>query len=328
MFPIPRVVISKCIEFEPVRYNGLIVSSDFVKDMINYIEPIPVCPEVEVGLGVPRDTLKLVKIGSDVRLIQPKTGLDLTDRVFKFAESFFSNIGEVDGFIMRSNSPSSGITRVKIYSKIEKSPMVRYGSGIFGGMVKERYGHLAVEEDLRLKEGNIREHYLRKLFILADFRTSKQEKSMKGLVDFHTRNKIQLKAYNEKRMRILGRIVANEKRLEVEELYSQYQETLFLALKRAARCSSYVNALMNSLGYFSREINSQEKQFFLHQLERFRDGSIPLVVPVDIMRSWIVRTGNEYLGNQTFFNPYPEELMDIESVVWACGNRDYWKNFS
>jgi uncharacterized protein YbgA (DUF1722 family)/uncharacterized protein YbbK (DUF523 family) len=326
MFSKPRVVISKCIEFEPVRYNGLKISSDFVKELINYIEPITVCPEVGIDLGVPRDTLKLVQIGKDVRLIQPKTRLDLTNEMINFADGFFSSIGEVDGFIMRSSSPSSGITRVKIYSKIEKSPMIRYGSGIFGSMVKERYGHLAVEEDLRLKEGNIREHFLRKLFILTDFRITKQERSMKRLVDFHTRNKIQLKAYNEKRMRELGRIVANQKRLDVEKLYSQYEETLYLALKRAARCSSYVNALMNALGYFSKEITNKEKQFFLHQLERFRGGAIPLVVPVDIMRSWIMRTGNEYLGKQTFFNPYPEELMDIESIVWACGNRDYWKN--
>lgn len=326
MFPKPRVVISKCIEFQPVRYNGLIVSSDFVKSLVPYIEAIPVCPEVGIGLGIPRETLKLVKQGEDIRIMQPATGLDHTDKMVDFANKFFDGIGEVDGFIMRSSSPSSGITRVKIYPKITKTALIGFGPGIFGGMVKERYGHLAVEEDLRLKNGSIREHFLRKLFILSDFRETKQNKNMKNLVDFHTRNKIQLKAYNEKRTKELGKIVANSQSLDLNETYSIYEKTLYLALKRAPRCNAFVNALSNSLGYFSKDLSSKEKQFFLHQLERYRDGMIPLIVPIDIMRAWIIRTEQEYLEKQTFFNPYPEELMDIETIVAACGPRDYWKN--
>jgi len=326
MFSRPRVVISKCIEFEPVRYNGLIISSEFVRGLINHVEAIPVCPEVEIGLGVPRETLKLVKQGNDIRIMQPSSGLDFTDKMRSFGENFFANMGMVDGFIMRSSSPSSGITRVKIYPKITKSALIEFGSGIFGGMVKERYGHLAVEEDLRLKNGVIREHFLRKLFILSDFRVTREKKSMKSLVEFHTRNKIQLKAYNEKRMRELGKIVANQDHLELDDLYTAYEQILYITLGRAARCSSYYNVLMNSLGYFSKDLKSDEKQFFLHQLKRYREGRVPLVVPVDIMRSWIIRTNEEYLGSQTFFNPYPEELMDIDSIMSACGDRDYWKN--
>ena len=120
--------------------------------------------------------------------------------------------------------------------------------------------------------------------------------------------------------------MANHEHLETDEVYRLYEPTLHKALKRAARCISYVNVLMNSLGYFSRDLTSGEKQFFLDQLERYRNGKIPLVVPVDIMRSWIIRTEERYLGEQTFFNPYPEELMDIEAIVAACGDRDYWKN--
>jgi len=326
LFTKPRVVISKCIEFEPVRYNGQIISSDFVRELIKHVEAIPVCPEVGIGLSVPRDTLRLVKIGEDIRLIQPKTRNDYTDEMKSFAENFFNELGEVDGFIMRSSSPSSGITRVKIYSGIEKSPMLGFGRGIFGGMILEKYGNLAVEEDLRLKHGAIREHFLRKLYILSDFRAAKQEKTMKKLVDFHTRNKLQLKAYNQKQMRILGRIVANHEHHETEKLYGLYEPVLHKALKRASRYTSYINVLMNSLGYFSRDLTSGEKQFFLKQLELYREGRIPLVVPVDIMRSWIIRTEEKYLGDQTFFKPYPEELMDVEAIVEARGERDYWKN--
>jgi uncharacterized protein YbbK (DUF523 family) len=164
MYSKPRVVISRCIEFEPVRYNRQIISSDFVRSLKQHIEAIPVCPEVEIGLSVPRDTLKLVKEGDDVRIMQPNTGNDYTDEMRSFSMDFFNKIGEVDGFILRSGSPSSGLTRVKIYPKITKTPMIGYGPGIFGGLVKHNFGYLAVEEDLRLKNGVIRENFLRKLF--------------------------------------------------------------------------------------------------------------------------------------------------------------------
>ena len=325
-FPKPRVVISRCIEFESVRYNGQIIRSEFVKGLIPHIEAITFCPEVDIGLSVPRDTLRLVKKGDDVRLIQPATKIDFTDKMNEYANDFFEELGEVDGFILRSGSPSSGLIRVKIYASIEKSPTVAYGSGIFAGRVKERFGHIAVEEDLRLQNNVIREHFLRKIFTLADFRQTKEKKDMGELVSFHTRHKVQLKAYNEKEMRILGRIVANHEKKSIDELLILYEEHVHKALKRPPSCRTYTNVLMNSLGYFSEDLTSEEKKFFLKRLEDYRDGKTPLIVPVDIMKSWIIRTNKEYLADQSFFNPYPEELLDIDSIIEACGDRDYWKN--
>lgn len=319
------MVISRCIEFEPVRYNGQIISSDFVKVLIDHVEAIPICPELEIGLGVPRDTLKLVKMEDEIHLMQPSTGKNLTDDMNRFSEKFFSTLGDVDGFILRSGSPSSGLIRVKIYGSVEKSPRIGYGVGLFAGKVKESYGHLAVEEDLRLKNGRIREHFLRKLYTLAGFREIKDTHRFGDLVEYHTRNKVQLKAYNEKEMRILGRLVANRENRSISDVLREYEAHLYLALKRAPNCSTYTNVLMNSLGYFSDDITAGEKQFFLKQLQNYRDGKTPLIVPVDIIKSWIIRTDEGYLANQTFFNPYPEQLLDIESIIEACGDRDYWK---
>jgi len=175
-WPKPRVVISRCIEFEHVRYNGQIISSDFVKGLLPHIDAVPICPEVEIGLGIPRDSLRLVKQGDEIRLLQPATKMDYTEKMNEFTYHFFSNLGEVDGFILRSGSPSSGLTRVKIYASIEKSPAIGRGSGLFAGKVKEKYGHLAIEEDLRLKQSRIREHFLRKLYTLASFREMKKER--------------------------------------------------------------------------------------------------------------------------------------------------------
>ena len=318
-------MISRCIEFEHVRYNGQIISSDFVKGLLPHIDAVPVCPEVEIGLGVPRDTLRLVKQGDEIRLLQPATKMDFTEKMNTFSDQFLSNLGEVDGFILRSGSPSSGLTRVKIYGSIERSPAIGRGSGLFAGKIKEKYGHLAVEEDLRLKHSRIREHFLRKLYTLAGFRETKKIKKMGALVDFHTRNKVQLKAYNEAEMRKLGNIVANHEKRDEQEVFNEFETHLYSALQRAPNCRTYTNVLKNSLGYFSDDLKSEEKQFFLHRLQNYRDGKTPLIVPVDIMKSWIIRTDKEYLADQTFFNPYPEELLDIDSIIEACGDRDYWK---
>ena len=269
-WPKPRVVISKCIEFDPVRYNGQIISSDFVKGLLPHIDAIPICPEVEIGLGIPRDSLRLVKKGKEINLIQPATKMDYTNKMNEFADQFLDNLGDVDGFILRSGSPSSGLNRVKIYASVEKSPAIGYGSGLFAKKVKEKYDHLAIEEDLRLKHNRIREHFLRKLYMLAAFREIKKEKKLSLLVNFHTNNKVQLKAYNEYEMRKLGNIVANHERRSFNTVINDYEAHLYLALQRAPNCRTYTNVLKNSLGYFSDDLTADEKKFFLDRLELSR----------------------------------------------------------
>jgi len=322
----PKVVISRCIEYENVRWNAQIVRSEFVEALIPHVEAITICPEVGIGLGVPRETLRLVKTGSSVRLIQPTTGEDYTEKMFEFIGDFLSDLAEVDGYILKSRSPTSGLRGVKIYPSIGKVPHIERGSGIFGGIVRERFGHLALEDEGRLRNGKIREHFLRKLYTLARFREAKNLGTFQSLLRFHTENKLLLKAYREKNMREMGRIVANKEQLSPASLFDAYGSLLYSALRRPPRCGTYTNVLMNSLGYFSKKITGGENQFFLDSLNKYRDGKIPLIVPVDIMRSWIVRFDEEYLAQQSFFNPYPDELLDVSSIVEACGSRDYWKD--
>ena len=322
----PKVVISRCIEYESVRWNAQIIRSEFVEALIPHIEAITVCPEVGIGLGVPRETLRLVKIGDEVRLLQPRTEEDYTERILEFIDEFLSGLPEVDGYILKSRSPTSGLRGVKIYPSIGKVPHIERGSGIFGGVVRERFGHLALEDEGRLRNGKIREHFLRKLYTLARFREARSLGTFQSLLRFHTENKLLLKAYREKNMREMGRIVANNEQLSPASLFDAYGNLLYSALRRPPSCGTYTNVLMNSLGYFSKKITGGEKQFFLDSLNKYRDGKIPLIVPVDIMRSWIVRFDEEYLAQQSFFNPYPDELLDVSSIVEACGSRDYWKD--
>ena len=323
-FPKPRVVISKCIEFESVRWNAQIITNELVKSLIPHVEAIPVCPEVEIGLPIPRDTLRIVRIEGEDRLMQPKTGKDLTKEMNEFTDRFLNSLPPVDGFIMMSQSPSSGLSHVKIYAGIEKAPIIERGAGIFGRVIKEKFGNLAVEDEGRLRNPIIREHFLRKLFLLADFRENTGAR-INDLVDFHSRHKLMLKAYNQNEMRILGRIVANHEKKPYDEVHSDYREHLLRVMLRAPDHGNNINVLQNAMGYFSSDLKKEERAYFIEKLDLYRDGKIPLIVPVDIIRSWIIRFDEDYLENQSYFNPYPDDLLDVESIIQTSDGRDYWK---
>lgn len=248
--PEPVVVISKCIEFDNVRYDGQIISSSFVKQILPFIKAIPVCPEVEIGLGVPRHTLRLVKKEESTRLVQPSTEKDLTDKMNDFAEKFLDSIEDVDGFILKGRSPSSAMKDANIYADIKNAPRIGRGPGIFGGAVLERFSHLAVEDEGRLRNGRIREHFLRKLFTLARFRNVKEKGEVKDLIGFHTNNKLLLKAYNQEELRKMGRIVANQDKYPLEKVFNEYEGHLYSSLEKGPACTPYINVLMELYGVF------------------------------------------------------------------------------
>jgi uncharacterized protein YbgA (DUF1722 family)/uncharacterized protein YbbK (DUF523 family) len=307
----PIVVVSKCIEFESCRYNGLKASSDLVKKLMPHVQFSPVCPEVEIGLGTPRNPIRLVMVNGKARLIQPVTKDDVTDKMNHFASSFLDSLDEVDGFILKSRSPSCGIKDVKVYSGAEKGMSVRKGKGFFASSVLERFSHLAIEDEGRLTNFRIREDFLTKAFTLARFRQVKESRSMRELVGFQTENKFLLMAYNQKELRILGRVVANHEKKPKEEVFKNYEHHLWNAFARPSKHTSNINILMHALGGFSKKLSSDEKSFLLNTIEEYRDERIPLSVPLNILESWAVRFEDSYLMNQTFIEPYPAELMEI-----------------
>lgn len=307
----PVIVVSKCLGFSACRYNGVTIYDDFVDALKKYVDFRPICPEVEIGLGVPRGPVRVVSINNALRLIQPSTDKDLTNTMNDFAYSFLNSIDEVDGFILKSRSPSCGIKDVKIYPSKENSMVIGKGSGFFGSAVIDRFPNLPVEDEGRLTNFRIREHFLTRIFIFAKFREIKSSKSMKQLVKFHSESKMLLMSYNQKEMRILGRIVANFEKKSVDELIKDYEEHLLSAFKQMPKYTSNINVLMHGLGYFSDNLSHKEKAFFLDILEKYRLKKVPLSVPISVLRSYIVRFNQEYLIQQNFFRPYPEELIEI-----------------
>jgi uncharacterized protein YbgA (DUF1722 family)/uncharacterized protein YbbK (DUF523 family) len=310
-FTTPVVVVSECLEFAACRYNGAKIPDQVVRMLSPHVIFVPVCPEVRIGLGVPRDPIRLVDYDGERRLVQPSTDRDITGEMQQFAESYLDSIEFVDGFILKGRSPSCGIKDVKLHSPKRDGMVVGKTAGVFAGAVLDKFSGLAIEDEGRLSHFRIREHFLTKLFALADFRTVKKSLSMRNLVQFQAENKLLLMGYNQKELRILGRIVANHGKLPFDILISEYEEHFHKALRQLPRLTSIINVLMHALGYFSKYLTSREKAHFLDSIEKYRDERLPLSAVVNLIQSWIVKYEVEYLAQQTFFAPYPGELMVI-----------------
>ncbi|MEG0773450.1 DUF523 and DUF1722 domain-containing protein [Clostridium sp.] len=307
----PKIVISKCLGFEPCRYNGGIQNDEFIKKLDKYVDFISVCPETAIGLKTPRDPIRIIQNKEGVALIQPKTGLDVSKAMYEFSSDFLSSLEEIDGFILKSRSPSCGMKDVKIYPSGEKGRSSNKGKGFFAVAAQEKLPHLAMEDEGRLKDFKIREHFLTKIYILSEFRNLKSEKSLKNLMDFHNRNKLLFMAYSQKYLKYLGNILGNNDKKNDDEVLKLYGEGLHQLLSRAPRYTSNINVLMKAMGYFSDKLSHSEKIFILDTIDKYRNGNLTFSVPLYVIKSYVVRFNEHRLLNQSFFSPYPEELIEL-----------------
>jgi uncharacterized protein YbgA (DUF1722 family)/uncharacterized protein YbbK (DUF523 family) len=318
----PQVVISKCLGFAKCRYNGLTIPDDFVTNLKPHVEFNIVCPEVEIGLGIPRDPIRIVSVKKKLHLVQPATGKDLTEEMTDFSASFLNSLKTADGFILKNRSPSCGIKDVKVYPGTGKVASIARDSGFFGAAVRERFPYSAIEDEGRLKNYRIREHFLTKLFTLANFRRCLSSQSLKELNQFHSENKELFMMYNEQELRVLNRLVSNHEMRSEEEVIKLYEQNLHNTLKYAPRYTSVINVLLHIFSFFSKALTHQEKALFLDSLLKYRDGAMSLCSITTLMKSWIMRFENEQLMNQTFFEPYPEELVVCFLLTEPEKNRD------
>jgi uncharacterized protein YbgA (DUF1722 family)/uncharacterized protein YbbK (DUF523 family) len=307
----PVVVVSKCLGFAPCRWNGLTIRSNVVERLKEAVHFVTLCPEVEIGLGIPRDPIRLIRQNDGIQLVQPATGRDCTRAMADFVDSYLSGLKTVDGFILKEKSPSCGTRRVKIYPGPGKVPVAARGAGLFGGAVMEKFPHLPIEDEGRLNNFIIREFFLTRLFAVFRFRKLKQSPSFHQLVQFQAQNKLLFMGYNQQRMRVLGKITANPKRKPLDEVLREYEKDFYRVFAAMPRYTSNINVLMHAFGYVSKKISTGEKSFFLDMLGKYRDGSLPLGAVIGVMKSWIIRFDVEYLQRQTFFDPYPQELLEL-----------------
>ena len=310
-FPRPIIYISKCLGFDHCRYDGQTIESEFVDSLKPYVEFRPVCPEVEIGLGIPRKPIRIVEIDGQHRLYQPSTGRDCTAEMVAFVEGFLSGITEVDGFLLKNRSPSCGWQDVKIYPGLDNVSRTLRGAGFYGGEVAKRFDGLPLEDEGRVRNFTLREHFLTGMFAFARLRQVKASGSMKALLDFHTVHKLLLMGYNQAQMRALGAILANKDHCDFSTVARNYETHLKIALAKPPRFQAMINVLLHAFGGFKSVLTSEEKQFFLDTLEEYRDERIPLSATLKILQVWAIKYKNDYLLNQVFMQPYPKTLTEI-----------------
>ena len=318
-FERPCIFASKCLGFDACRWNGEMLSDGFVDRLKPHVKFITHCPECDVGLGVPRDPIRITKEGDEYRLRQFNSARDLTEEMEKSSESFLSSIEDVDGFILKDRSPSCGLKDVKVYRDLSPGGPIGKTNGFFAKEVLNRFSYLPVETEMRLTNFNLRENFLTKIFVFAAFRKVKKCGTMKALVEFHSSNKLLFMSYNQSELRQMGPVVANHEKKNIDILFKEYEDHLNRALAGHMKYTSNINVMTHAFGYFSGELSSEEKRFFLNTLEEYRREQVPLSVPVSILRSYIVRFKEEYLSAQTFFKPYPLDFVSVRDS--GKGNR-------
>lgn len=305
-----KIGISTCLLGENVRYDGGHKLDRYLRDLLGkYVTYVPVCPETESGLPIPREAMRLVGDTENPRLVTIQTGVDHTERLVEWGHRKLDELENENlcGFIFKARSPSSGMERVKIYS--EKGHPAPKGRGIFAGMFMDRFPLLPVEEDGRLHDPLLRENFIARIFVFSRWRQVLETGLTTGrLVEFHTKHKLLLMAHNINAYRELGRMVARAKEYDRNQLASEYISRLMNALKLSSTIKKNVNALHHVMGYFKKELSSDEKQELLEIIKNYSDSLVPIIVPITLLNHYVRKYDQMYLKEQVYLNPHPMEL--------------------
>jgi uncharacterized protein YbgA (DUF1722 family) len=229
----------------------------------------------------------------------------------------------VDGFILKNRSPTSGISGVNIYSTTERSAAIGKGAGFFGKMILDQFAGYPIEDEGRIRNNRVRDHFLTRIFMLADMDTIVGNPSLNPLIRFHSQNKLALMAYGQTTLKNLGNIAANRNNLPIHEVIALYKRILIEGTKLPARFTSHINVLHHAMGYFSADLSPDEKAFFLDSVEDYRNGNLPISALKKMLQVWIIRYNSPNLSNQTYFAPYPDKLMEFENSLIERGRDMY-----
>ena len=311
-----RIGVSSCLLGQNVRFDGGHKRDTFlVQTFGRFVEWVPVCPEVELGLGTPRDTIRLERRAGEVRFVMPKQDKDLSDAMRAYAERRVRALEreELSGYVLKKDSPSCGMERVKVYD--ENGVPAKTGRGLFAEALLARFPRLPVEEEGRLGDPKLRENFVQRVFAYHRLRGFFAGPfSLGRLVEFHTAHKLLLMAHSPEAYRRLGRLVAKAKQLPRAELRLRYQDELMAALAIPAPPRRHVNVLQHMLGHFSDRLDAGSRSELLGLVEDYRRGLLPLVVPLTLVRHHARRLQVSYLLGQAYLEPHPRELMLLNHV--------------
>jgi len=306
-----RILISSCLLGEKVRYDGGHKREGYLVETLGrFVTWVPVCPEVDCGLPVPREAMRLVGDPKSPRLITSKGGVDQTEKMKAWAKKKLKELESIDlcGYICKKDSPSSGMERVKVYG--DSGIPSKTGAGIFTKAFMEHFPLIPVEEEGRLNDPVLREMFISRVFTLRRFRDlHAQGKTRGGLVSFHTDHKLLLLAHDRKRYTEMGRLVAAAKGTAPAVLYDRYQTLLMEALSTKPTVKKSADVLLHMMGHLKKVLTRDEKQELLEVVARYRNKLVPLVVPVTLIAHYVRKYRVSYLDRQVFLSPHPVELM-------------------
>ena len=305
-----RIGISSCLLGNMVRWNAGHKRDRFLTDTLGrFVEYVPVCPEVEAGFGIPRESMRLVGDPEKPRLITFKSKTDATDQMTRWATARVRELEkeELCGFIFKSDSPSSGMIRVKVYN--DKGMPEKKGVGMFARAYMDHFPLIPVEDDGRMHDPAIRENFIERIFTLKRWRESVATSfNMATLIDFHTRNKLLFLSHSQKHYRLMGKLVAEGKKLTPKVLLDQYVRLMMETLTLKTTTKKNINVLQHLMGYFKQQLSGDEKQELLTIFDQYRRELVPLIVPITLINHYVRKYDQPYLKQQTYLNPHPLEL--------------------
>jgi uncharacterized protein YbbK (DUF523 family)/uncharacterized protein YbgA (DUF1722 family) len=302
----PIIGISKCLEFEMCRYDGSRINNNFVRNMKKFVDFVPVCPEVGIGLGTPRKPIRLVKIDGKKNLYQPSSEKNLTEDMHDFTQKFVTSVDNLDGFIFKRDSPTCGITDVRLYHKLGQSGYQKT-SGMFSEGVSAEFPNMVKEDEKRLGNISIREHFLTRIFVLANLRESLKEQSIEKLFEFYSKNMLLFLCHDEKLTADLGLIFRTEDDFEI--ISKKFEKIAYEILSSPVKKIPMVDTFDYMFDHVKSKLSESEQSHYHSLIDEFENELTSHSEISTLLYSWALRYDLKIILDQSLFNPFPKNLL-------------------
>lgn len=307
-----NIGVSTCLMGENVRHNGGNCNNHYIQNVLaEYAHFVSTCPEVAIGMGIPRPAVRLEQApNGEALMIDPKSGTDYTKEMVEFSANRAVELEEhdLDGYIFKKNSPSCGVFRVKLY--INGQPGVRRYTGLFTQAIQKQFPDIPLEEEGRLCDPVLREHFLVRAFTYKRLKSFlKTDWSRGDLIEFHSREKYLLMAHSPKYYKELGQLVGNIAKYDRDEFKTIYRKLFMTAMNQKATRGRQTNTLQHMAGYLKQDIEEQGRHEVLNAIMDFQSGLVPIIVPITLLKHMLQRAEQSYVLKQSYLDPYPKELM-------------------
>ncbi|MBQ0724592.1 MAG: DUF523 and DUF1722 domain-containing protein [Cycloclasticus sp.] len=309
-----KIGISSCLMGEKVRFDSGHKKNAYINGVLSdYFDFTAFCPEVEIGLGIPREPIRLVRMTGEVRCIGSKNAsLDVTDKLSAIAEKQRQWHEGLCGYLLKKDSPSCGMARVKVYSNDMPK---REGVGLYAKTLMTNFPFLPVEEEGRLEDAQLRENFIQRVYVYSRWKAiESQELSLTNLQAFHAQHKYIFMSHHQTKAKELGALLVGTHQADLRQLAGQYLELMTAILKVIATKKNHVNTLQHIQGYLKKQLNADDKAELVSLIDDYRQGLLPLVVPITLLRHHFRKHPNAYITESYYMQPHPGELMLLNSI--------------